>query len=289
MYAITGITGQVGGVVARSLLAQGHSVRAVVRDAAKGAKWAEQGCDVALAAMDDVAALTRAFEGTEGVFILLPPNFDPTDGFPESRRVIAVVREAIEAAMPGKVVLLSTIGAQAEQTNLLSQLALMEQALGTLPMPVAFLRAGWFMENAAWDIEPARTGGEIASFLQPLDRRIPMVATADVGRVAAELLTEDWQGHRIVELEGPYRVSPVDIAASLAGLLGRDVTAHAVPRDTWEGLFLSQGMKNPKHRIRMVDGFNEGWIDFEGGANGTRKGTVSLETVLKGLVAPVEQ
>ena len=288
MYAITGITGQVGGVVARSLLAQGGSVRAVVRDAAKGAKWAEQGCEVVLAAMDDVAALTRAFEGTQGVFILLPPVFDPTDGFPESRRVIAAVREALEAARPGKVVVLSTVGAQAEQTNLLSQLSLMEQALGTLPMPVGFLRASWFIENAAWDIEPARTAGEIPSFLQPLDRRIPMVATADVGRVAAEMLMEDWQGRRTVELEGPFRVSPADIAASLAGLLGRDVKAHAVPRDTWETLFLSQGMKNPKHRIRMVEGFNEGWIDFEGAASDIRKGTVSLDTVLKGLVAPAD-
>jgi NAD(P)H dehydrogenase (quinone) len=39
MYAITGITGQVGGTVARTLLAQGLPVRAVVRDAAKGRAW----------------------------------------------------------------------------------------------------------------------------------------------------------------------------------------------------------------------------------------------------------
>jgi uncharacterized protein YbjT (DUF2867 family) len=56
------------------------------------------------------------------------------------------------------------------------------------------------MENAAWDLASARDTGVIPSFLQPLERRIPMVATADVGRVAAELLQERWQGHRVVEL-----------------------------------------------------------------------------------------
>ena len=36
MYAITGITGKVGGALAATLLAAGLPVRAVVRDATKG-------------------------------------------------------------------------------------------------------------------------------------------------------------------------------------------------------------------------------------------------------------
>jgi uncharacterized protein YbjT (DUF2867 family) len=36
MYAVTGITGKVGGKVAQTLLAAGKKVRAVVRDEAKG-------------------------------------------------------------------------------------------------------------------------------------------------------------------------------------------------------------------------------------------------------------
>jgi len=54
---------------------------------------------------------------------------------------------------------------------------------------------------------------------------------------------------------------------------------------SWEALFKSQGMKNPIPRIRMLDGFNEGWIDFERGEVGSQKGNVALETVLKGLIA----
>jgi uncharacterized protein YbjT (DUF2867 family) len=284
MFAVTGITGQVGGVVARLLLAAGQDVRAVVRDAAKGEAWAKQGCEVALADLNDEPALQRAFEGTEGVFVLLPPTFDPSPGFPEARKTIATLLAALADSKPSRVVVLSTIGAQATQPNLLNQLQIMEQELGTLPMPVAFLRAAWFMENAAWDAAPARETGIVPSFLQPLDKLVPMVATADIGRVAVELLRESWTGRRIVELEGPQRISPNMIAASFTRLLGRDVSMNIVPRDTWEDLFRSQGMKHPLPRMQMIDGFNEEWICFEGSESEVRKGRVPLDTVLQSLI-----
>ena len=159
MFAITGITGQVGGAVARALIDNGQRVRAVVRDAEKGAAWARKGCEVAVADLYDAAALKKAFAGVQGVFFLLPPVFDPSPDFNEARRVIAAVREALEVARPSKVVSLSTIGAQALQPNLLQQHQLQEKSLGTLPLPITFLRAAWFMENATWDVAPARTTG----------------------------------------------------------------------------------------------------------------------------------
>ena len=51
MYAVTGITGKVGGELARSLLAAGKHVRAIVRDARKGERWVALGCELALAEM----------------------------------------------------------------------------------------------------------------------------------------------------------------------------------------------------------------------------------------------
>jgi uncharacterized protein YbjT (DUF2867 family) len=284
MFAITGITGQVGGAVARALIAAGKSVRAVVRDADKGQAWARQGCEVAIAALDDAEALKKAFAGAEGVFFLLPPVFDPSPDFDEARRVIVAVRDALMAARPGKVVSLSTIGAQSTRPNLLQQHTLQEQALGALPLPIVFLRAAWFMENSAWDVASARTTGVVPSFLYPLDKPLPMVATADVGQVAADLLQENWQGKRVVELEGA-RLTPNDVAAGLARVLGREVRMQVVPRATWESLFKAQGMKNPMPRIQMLDGFNEGWIDFESDARATRKGIVPLDSVLRELVA----
>jgi NAD(P)H dehydrogenase (quinone) len=284
MFAIMGITGQIGGVVARTLLAAGQPVRAIARDAAKGGAWADRGCELTLASIENVAALTSAFSGADGVFVLAPPNFDPTPEFPEARAIAAALRTALEKARPARVVYLSTIGAQASQTNLLTQHTIIEEALGELPVPITFLRPAWFMENCRWDVAPAREPGVIPSFLQPLDKPVSMVATADIGRVAAGLLGEEWSGRRVLELEGPQRVTPNEIAAVFTRLVGRPVRMEAVPRESWEDLFRSQGMKNPIPRIRMLDGFNEGWIDFESGEAGAQKGSVTLESVLKALL-----
>ncbi|QSN64777.1 NmrA family NAD(P)-binding protein [Caballeronia sp. M1242] len=285
MYAITGISGQVGGALADALLQAGQSVRAVVRDAKKGEPWAARGCEVANARMTDANALAQAFEGAHGVFILLPPQFDPLPGFPETREVIEAVVSAVQRAKPRKIVCLSTIGAQAKETNLLTQHTLLQDALIAQPIPVTFLRPGWFMENSAWDVQSAREEGVVHSFLQPLDRAIPMVATEDVGRTAARLLMDDSHGTRVVELEGPQRVSPRDIAAAFSAVLGKPVTAQAVPRESWRDMFEQQCMKNPMPRIRMLDGFNEGWIDFEGHSEDIVKGEVDIESIVRKLCA----
>ena len=285
MFVITGITGQIGGVIGRALLEQGKPVRAVVRDAEKGKAWADRGCEVALATIENASALAAAFRGAECVFVLVPPHFDPQPGFPEARVIGAALHSAIETARPGRVVYLSTIGAQATQTNLLTQHTLIEKALRDFPVPVTFLRPAWFMENCRWDVSPAREQGVIPSFLQPLDKPVPMIATADIGNAAATLMREKWEGHRVVELEGPHRITPQEIAATFTKVLGKPVRMEPVPRDSWESLFRSQGMKNPLPRIQMLDGFNEGWIEFENGETGSRKTGTSLETVLQTLVS----
>ncbi|MGO7287846.1 NmrA family transcriptional regulator, partial [Rhizobium ruizarguesonis] len=221
--------------------------------------------------------------GADVVFLLIPPTFDPTPGFMEVRAVIAALKTALLSSRPAKVVCLSTIGAQAREPNLLSQLGLVEQKLSALPTPIAFLRAGWFMENTAWDIAPARETCVLSSFLQPLDQPYPMVSVFDVGAKAAELLQHEWVGQQVVELMGPEGVTPNDIAAVLSSILGKPVRVEPVARDTWEQIFTDQGMQNPLPRMRMIDGFNEGWIRFEGEPV---KGTTTLDTAMSRLICP---
>ncbi len=285
MYAITGITGKVGGELGRRLLAAGQPVRAVVRDPAKGTAWAERGCEIAHAEMEEATQLAAAFTGAEAVFILPPSEFDPEPGYPEARRVIDALVSGLAAARPNRVLCLSTIGADAPHDNLLTQRTLLEQALRGLDIPVTFLRPAWFMENAQWDLASARDEGILHSFLQPADQTFPMVATRDIGALAADLIRQDWTGERIVELEGPARVSPRDLAQAFAAVLGREVRVEIVPRASWEALFRAQGMRNPGPRIRMLDGFNEGWIAFQEDSRPVRKGTTTLIEVVAELAA----
>ena len=285
MYAITGITGKVGGALARTLLANGKAVRAIVRDQAKGASWAALGCEVALAEMEDAKALSAAFVGAEAVFILPPSEFDPEPGYPEAQKVIDSVVAALKTAHPKKVLCLSTIGADAKEDNLLSQRTMLEKALNELDLPVTFLRPAWFMENALWDVGAARDTGILYSFLQPADKKFPMIATKDIGILAGELIQQDWTGKRVIELEAAQRVSPNDLAQAFEVALKRPVKVEVVNRETWEDLFRSQGMKNPTPRIRMLDGFNESWIEFKDSGRLAKKGNTSLQQVVDALVA----
>jgi uncharacterized protein YbjT (DUF2867 family) len=282
MFAVMGVTGKVGGTVARHLRAAGAAVRAVVRHEAKGVVWTEAGCEVAIGTLDDEPSLAEAFAGARGVFAMLPPQFDPAPGFPAARAMIASLRGALAAAQPERLVILSTIGADATQPNLLNQLGLLEAALADLPCCTTFLRAAWFMDNAAGDLMDARRG-VIRSHLQPTDRAIPMVASRDVGQCAADLLLAD-HAPAIVELEANERVSPDRIAAAYGKALGHDVSAVAVPRDAWGGEFRAAGMTNPLPRMQMIDGFNQGWIDFADHGAHSRKGMISIDQVIADIV-----
>jgi NAD(P)H dehydrogenase (quinone) len=285
MFVITGITGKVGSIAANTLLDAGQQVRAVVRSEEKGAPWRARGCEIVVVPeADNSDALAHAFAGADGVFLMNPPNYDSAPDFADSRRRAEASAKAIADVRPGRVVLLSTVGAQATEFNLLNWARFYESGIAATGVPVAFLRAAWFMENASWDVPGAREG-RFHSYLQPLDHAIDRVSVKDIGRVAAELLRESWAGARTIELAGPAKYSANDEAAGFAAALGRPVEAVVVPRDTWEAQFRGQGMQHPNGRIRMLDGFNEGWIDFERSGTEQRAGTVTFEAVLRELIA----
>jgi uncharacterized protein YbjT (DUF2867 family) len=288
MYAIMGITGRVGGAIAENLLAQGEKIRAIVRNPEKATRWKDSGAEIAIADVDDPDALASAFEGTDGVFLMVPPNFAPAPGLPEVRKTLASYHAALAKALPKKAVYLSSIGA--EQTSglgLITGSHLLEQTLGDLPIAHAFLRAGWFMENHAWDVTTAQSEGKIFSNLFPLDRKFSLVATADIGKAGADVLRQEWSGTRYIEVAGPEQYSPNDIARALSDTLGRKVEAVAVPREKWTEFFVGQGMPEGRTEPRadMVDGFNSGWIHF--GVSGTEHitGATSLTSVMAKLAA----
>lgn len=284
MYAIMGISGRVGSAVAQTILAAGQPVRAIVRNRGKGTRWQEMGCEVKLADVDHPHTLTAAFEAAQGAFVMLPPAFDQPTGLAEGHARANALYEAILAAQPAKVVVLSTYGAQVERPNLFNELGYLEQVIKRLELPVTILRAAWYMENHEWDAPTARANGVIHSHLQPLDQAIPMVSTRDVGRMAAQLLMEAWNGLRIVEFEGPEPVSPNRLAAAFEHGLHKPVHAVAVPHERWASGFQSFGITHPEAWMQSLDGTNEGWLAFEGAPDTRRRGQITIDEAIASIL-----
>ena len=279
MYLVTGITGHVGGATARHLLQMGKQVRALVRDEAKAAAWKTKGVELIQGEWEDAAAMARALNGVEGVYLMMPPSQTPSRDFREAKAILASYKKALAQAPPPKLVALSSMGSEKTSgLGLITSTHLLEEALASEPFPVAFVRAGGFYENFLFGLDAAQSGA-LPTFYAPTDRKLPMVATEDIGAEVAKLLTAQWTGRRVIELGS--MVSPDEIAAAFGQVLGRDVKAQAVPREAWAGALQSMGL--PKDGTwayeEMIEGENSGWIGF-GVENSERvEGTTSAEQV----------
>src|SRR5580692_11785405 len=243
MFTVMGITGNVGGAVAGNLLAAGKKVRGVVRNPEKAKAWADRGVELVQSAYNDAAGLAKAFTGAEGVFALIPPDFAPAPGLPDQKRTIAAITEALQQAKPGKAVFLSSIGS--EQTSglgLITSTHLLEEATRTLPIPVAYLRAGSFMENWLGVLDHICATGEMPFFYAPLDRKFPLVATRDIGLAGAKVLKESWAAERVLEVNGPEGGTDLyEAAAAFGRALGREVKAVELPEAAWQNVLEAMG------------------------------------------------
>ncbi len=263
MFLVMGITGKVGGATARRLLAQGKAVRALVRDRAKAASWAEKGVELVDGDWNDAAAIERALQGVEGAFVMLPAVWAPSPDFREARGVIANYVEALTKVPAPRVVALSSMGAdRTSGLGMITALSLLERGFRDLTLPIAFVRAGGFFENFLYGLHVAE-GGALPVTYNPTSRKSTMVATNDIGAEAAKLLTGPaWSGHRVIELGS--MVSPDEVAAQLGEAMQRDVKAFAIPRAEWPAAFEQFGV--PKGRTgaaeAMFEAVNAGWMDL---------------------------
>jgi uncharacterized protein YbjT (DUF2867 family) len=279
MFLVTGITGHVGGATARGLLAKGKQVRALVRNLEKAAAWAATGVELVQGDWNDAASIAAALRGVEGAYIMMPPSQTPSPGFPEAKAVAANYVQALRQSPPPKLVALSSFGSEKPSgLGLITATHILEQALNEMSFPVAFVRAGGFIENFAYGLQAGK-GGTLPVFYSPTSRKVGQIATADIGALVVELLTTDWSGRRVIELGTP--ISPDEIAEAIGQVLGRDVKAQALPREAWAGAIEHMGL--PKGSTwayeEMLEGVNSGWIDF--GAEGTEKraGTTTAREV----------
>ncbi|GGN38858.1 uncharacterized protein YbjT (DUF2867 family) [Actinoplanes campanulatus] len=230
MFAVTGITGRVGGAAAQALLAAGAPVRAVVRNPAS----AHPGGEVAVSDLSDRTGLSTAFSGCRGVFVMLPftGGAEPT--------MIEAIAAAVADSGVSHVVMLSSTGADLpDGTGPIRWLHHLEQALHATGARLTAIRSPHFQEKA---LETgAVESGVYPVFADSADVPLPMAATVDVGAAAARALLTPPAASEVVDLEAPAYTER-QVAEILGKLLGRELTVVTVPQPAWRGALADAGL-----------------------------------------------
>lgn len=201
---VSGATGTVGRQVVAELLARGHEVRALTRDAKKAAFPA--GVEVVQGDLTEPDSLSPALEGVTGLHLITfhGAYFAPLETGP---RVLELAR----AAGVRRVTVLHGGG----PTPLEDAVRADDGVEWTVLMPVEF------MANALEWADGIVAADEVR---EPFVSRLSaMVHEGDIGAVAAVALTEEGHGGQEYVITGPELLTVADKVAAIAGARGREI------------------------------------------------------------------
>jgi uncharacterized protein YbjT (DUF2867 family) len=280
--AVMGATGRIGLALAQALLARGHAVVAIGRNASKLEALAKKRAQARSASFDDAKALAEAFRGSDAVFAMIPPAYSEDDLLAFQDRAGEAIAKALRTSGVRRLVSLSSTGAQhGEGTGPIRGLHRQEERLNAVGgLDVLHLRPAYFMENHLWSIPTIRNAGLSGTPISA-DLAFPQVATGDVAARAAELFdTLDWKGPVVHEFGGPRELTMAEATTVLGRSIGRpDLKYVQFPYSDAEQAMRAMGMKPgiAALMIEMYRGVNEGRVTMEQPLTSARRGKITIE------------
>ncbi|GAA2595317.1 NmrA/HSCARG family protein [Winogradskya consettensis] len=265
---VIGATGKQGGSTARALLAQGTSVRALVRDprAAAAQELAKLGAELAVGDLDDRATLLAAARGVDGVFSIPYPDVNDLAGDAEAirgRNLVEAAREAgvtqfVHSSVSGAGEFHRTSPGWAEgrwDRHYWESKAGIDELVRTSGFARwTVLKPATFMENfigfsylfGDW----AATGTIITGF--SAGTRIPLIAVDDIGAAAATAFGGAGTLDGVdLEMAGDVHTM-TEIAAILTEETGRKVEAPVLTSDEAVARGMLPFMVNAVERMDVV-------------------------------------
>ena len=285
MIAIVGASGNTGSVAAEKLLQGGEKVRAIGRNAAHLEKLTSKGAEAFVAEVTDAAALTKAFEGADAVYAMIPPNISVPDAPAYQASVSDALAGAIAKAKVSKAVVLSSIGAdKPEKTGPVKGLYHLEAKLSAIAgLEAIFLRAGYFMENLLPQVGVIRNFGMMGGPVRA-DLPLPFIATRDIGAATAELLLRrDFTGKQPRELLGQRDLTYAEIAPLIGKAIGKPGLSYTklpdlMLRPAMTQMGLSKSVVNLL--LEMAEALNSGYMTALEPRSGSNTTPTSIETFI---------
>jgi NAD(P)H dehydrogenase (quinone) len=236
-----------------------------------------------------VAEIKIAIKGAEAVQVICPVQAQADDAAGVMEKTLGAIASALTETRPANVLAISDYGAQlSDGTGITMIFHHLEEQFRRLPGTVTFLRSAEHMQNWGRVIKVASETGVLPSLHHPVTKRFPTVSAHDVGRVAAQLLTDRMtvSAPRVVQVEGPRRYDANEVAATLGNILGREVVARELPQSDWIPILTRAGA-GPSYAKLVFDLYvahNAGRIEVEPGVTDVRFGTTELREVFASLL-----
>jgi uncharacterized protein YbjT (DUF2867 family) len=244
MIAVMGASGNVGRRVTDALLRAQEEVR--VLEHRRGLEeFGRRGAEVVNGDARSAGDLERLFRDARAALVLLPENLADSAFVANRSEMSRAIVEALREARVGHIVALSTTAAgRADAAGPPAGLYELERRLAELEAAnVLVLQSAFYMDNLLANLPLIRAqqvnGSAIAG-----DLKIPMIATRDVAREAAERLRRrDFTGHSVKRLLGPEDVSMREATSAIGTRLGLpDLPYVEFPPEGVKGALMGAGM-----------------------------------------------
>jgi len=225
----------------RELLKRNEKVLVVTHSPDKVEAIKSIGAQAAVADVLDTYRLHEVFKKGKRLFLLNPPADPSADIDIEERRSIRSILSALKGSGLEKIVAESTYGAQpGDSLGDLGVLYEMEQGLEAQEIPATIIRSAYYYSNWDMALESAKNEGKLYTFF-PADFRLPMVAPADIAKLAAQLLIEPVNKKKLCYRSGPEDYSPTDVAAAFSKALKKPVEVAEIPKEEWVSTMMQAG------------------------------------------------
>ena len=256
---VTGASGYIGGRLVPRLIAAGHEVRCLTRDARKLTEdpWRDEVETVEGDALDR-GAVEEALRDCDAAFYLIHSMEQGSHDYSaRDRRAARNFRDAAAGVSLGRIVYLGGLGAGGEMSKHLSSRQEVGSILASGSIPVTELRAAVIVGSGSVSFEMLRYLTEVLPImLTPTWVRTACqpIAVSDVLEILCEAITETGLSSRVIEIGGPEQLTYEEMMrtyAEVAGLPRRLIVPVPVlsPRlsSHWVGLVtpLPTGVAKP--------------------------------------------
>lgn len=245
MIVVTAPTGNISHQVLDHVLAGDEPVRVIVRDPARLSAGVRDRVEVIQGSHGDPQVVTRAFDGADALFWLLPSGRHTASIEETYVGFTRPAAQAIRSQGVKRVVDVSALGRgtkYADQAGHVTASLAMDDLIASTGVAFRALAMPSFMDNMLRQARAIKDQGMFFDVTSP-DLKVPTVATRDIAAVAARLLLDPtWTGQEEVPVLGPEDLSNNDLAAVISEVLGTPVRYQQIPGQALKDQATSFGM-----------------------------------------------